>query len=224
MTDAFFPPNLGTEADFSIWDKITLWLWKLPEVSVELTSEEGVKLSQIHPRLTLFCQLLCDLPSLKIIAVADEGGWSEPVFFMPEQICFGTYIWQNLQFYLFRALYLTIQRKQNANWHSPGEYPLTLSRQKALEQAGAILGELYQIFPDTEIWVTSLLQSLRQQALFEQELFLPWGRWISPLQTPRPSQPNRGKNILNQAPACQILQICSVSCENCGAGLIHFLN
>lgn len=223
MTESYFPPFWGPEADFSNWDKITLWLWKSPLVSVELASEEGLKLSAIQTRLTLFCRLLTDLPSLQIIAVADEGGWSEPVFFLPEQICFGKYLWQNLQFYLFRVLYLTVQRKLKLNWQQPGDYPLALSRQQAQEHSGEILSELYQIFPGTETWIPPLLSVLRQEALFEQEQLLPWGRWISPLEGQKKAHP--GLNIkFKPEPACQILQICSVSCENCGTGLIHFLN
>ncbi len=223
MTESYFPPFWGPEADFSNWDKITLWLWKSPLVSVELASEEGIKLAAIQTRLSLFCRLLNDLPSLQIIAVADEGGWSEPVFFLPEQISFGKYLWQNLQFYLFRVLYLTVQRKLNLNWQQPGDYPLPLSRQKAQEQAGDVLNELYQIFPDTETWIRPLLNTLRQEALFEQEQFLPWGRWISPLEGQKNAN-HVQKNQCKSEPACQILQICSVSCENCGTGLIHFLN
>jgi len=223
MTEGYFPPFWGPEADFSIWDKITLWLWKSPLVSVELASEEGLKLAAIQERLTLFCQLLTDLPSLQIIAVADEGGWSEPVYFLPEHICFGKYLWQNLQFYLFRALYLTVQRKLNLNWQQPGDYPLHLSRQKALEHSGQILNELYQVFPGSETWIQPLLNTLRQEALFEQEQFLPWGRWISPVEGRTHAYPAR-KQVLQSEPACQRLQICSVSCENCGTGLIHFLN
>lgn len=224
MNNAYFPPNAGAEADFSIWDKITLWLWKSPQVSAELESLQGLQLEQIQTRLRLFCRLLNDLPHLQVIGVADEGGWSEPVFFLPSQISFGATLWQNLQFYLFRVLYLTVQRKRGLNWQAAGDYPLSLSRQKSQESAQAILSEVYQVFTGTETWIPPLLIRLRQEALFEAEHYLPWGRWISPVAGRACPQGSEPPSSCLPEPACQALDIASVGCEHCGTGLIHYLN
>jgi len=174
---------LSSEWDWAcFWRSIQAWLINLPSDSPRLEQEGTVYLKDLSPRLEGLLRLLTG-EALCLIGVADEGGWCEPACFLPSQFSQGKTLLQNLQFYLYRILYLSVQRDLNLNWQVNGNFQVSTSRICARNFSSQVLAQIYLRFPGSELWIPQLLQTFRQRALFEHELAYLWGRWISPAKT-----------------------------------------
>ena len=67
------------------------------------------KLEELKPRLTLFARAVTG-KSIEIYEAEREGGYKNDNFFLPKKIDFFKTVEQNVSFYLFRVLYLSIQK------------------------------------------------------------------------------------------------------------------
>ncbi|HLU85333.1 MAG TPA: hypothetical protein VKZ45_07655, partial [Vicingaceae bacterium] len=65
-----------------------------------------VSLEPLKPRLTLLARALTGLQN-EIITSEREGGWSGLNFYLPEKIAFNLTTEENVNFFLFRTLYLS---------------------------------------------------------------------------------------------------------------------
>lgn len=140
---------------------------------------EAVTLDEVRGRLTLFARLLTGAP-IELLTAEHEGGWSGDLFYLPAQFVLGRDRAENLEFYLFRLCYLACQRQLNQNWPAPGSYSLEMSRLQARGQAAEVLAQLSADFPATPAIYRRLLLRIEQNALFQDDAWLPWGHWMSP--------------------------------------------
>ena len=93
----------------------------------EEESARTVFLEPLKPRLTI---LSCALSGLQneIITSEREGGWSGLKFYLPKSISFSNDIETNINFLIFRVLYLSVQQKMRLNWDGIQEYPTVFDR------------------------------------------------------------------------------------------------
>jgi nitric oxide reductase NorD protein len=131
--------------DEYIYGKIAHYFKRRKEASVE-TALNTVKLDAIKPRLTIFARAITGKP-IDIYAAEREGGYKNNNFFLPPLYSELDAYEKNLSFYLYRILYLSIQKNLNKNWFDNTEHPLKESRQKALEASEDILVHLFNEFP-----------------------------------------------------------------------------
>lgn len=108
--------------------------------------EYSVKLSDIKPRLTIFARAITGRP-IEIFEAEREGGYKNDNFFLPARFFKFPTTDENLSFYLFRILYLSIQKNLGLNYDLGDEYTLEEAQEKALETSARVLMEVFEQFP-----------------------------------------------------------------------------
>ncbi len=108
-----------------------------------------VYLEPLKPRLTILSRALSGLQN-EIITSEREGGWSGLKLYLPKSISFSNDLETNINFYVFRVLYLSVQQKLRINWTSNEEYKLSESQEEAVKASGQVLEELFEQYPATK--------------------------------------------------------------------------
>ncbi len=134
--------------DEYLYGKIANYFKRRKKNSVE-EAKNTVKLEDIKPRLTLFARAVTGKP-ISVFAAEREGGYKNNNFFLPKHVNFLPAYEENLSFYLFRVLFLSIQKKLNFNWNDSQEHLLLESQQKAFQTAPKVLSVLFEEFPLTQ--------------------------------------------------------------------------
>lgn len=139
-----------------------------------------VLLDDIKPRLTVMARALTG-EAIELVPAMQEGGYKGLHFFLPPSFSVFHDKYDNLRWYIFRVLFLSVQRKLNYNWSSKTSYKLETSRKKAIETAPEVLFHMQQDFP----FALELHQSLREKLLLlqanTQKDLLTWlyGKWMT---------------------------------------------
>ncbi len=149
--------------DEYLYGKIVSYFKKKKQKELEY-SQNRVKLEEIRPRLLILARALTGKP-IRIFPAEREGGFRGINFFLPEFFpppYFSTEPFlsykENLQFYVFRTLYLCTQKELGLNFpvNSP-KISEDKARAKALETAPKVLEKLFETFPVTEEFHNKLL-------------------------------------------------------------------
>lgn len=136
---------MGFEIDEYIVGKLFRHLKKSKKIHPEITART-VTLNDIKPRLTILARALTGKP-IEIFPAEREGGYKNNNFFLPISFSKLPTKKDNLTFYLFRILYLSVQQRLNLNWTlEEKDQPLALSLQKAFETSEEILTILFEEF------------------------------------------------------------------------------
>lgn len=120
-----------------------------------------VHLEDIKPRLTILARAVTGA-AIEIYPAEREGGYKNNNFFLPASFSTFSTFDQNLSFYFFRLLYLSVQKELNLNWLNAEEQPLEASQQKARETSSTVLDKLFSEYP-----VTQALHARFELALIE---------------------------------------------------------
>ncbi len=134
--------------DEYLYGKIANFFKKRKRAELE-ASNHAVKLDEIKQRLTIFARAVTGEP-IDIYHAEREGGYKNNNFFLPVIYTELETYEQNLSFYLFRVLYLSVQKNLNINWHEGQEHPIGQSRAEALKASRKIKKVLFKEFPITE--------------------------------------------------------------------------
>jgi len=108
-----------------------------------------VNLNDIKPRLTIFARAITG-ESIEIYEAEREGGYRNNNFFLPTSFSDFQSVDENISFYLFRVLYLSIQKNLNLNWNDQQEHELEESQKKAESTSNEVLKLLFEQFPITK--------------------------------------------------------------------------
>jgi len=127
-----------------IYGKISNFFRKQKKISIE-GSSYVVKLEEIKPRLTIFARAITGKP-IAIYTAEREGGYKNNNFFLPEIYSSLADYNKNLSFYLFRVLYLSVQKNLDVNWKTGIDHPVEESRNNALKTSEEVFPVLYLIF------------------------------------------------------------------------------
>ena len=170
---------MGFEIDEYLVGKFFKHLKKNKKVNLEVAART-VCLSDIQARLTIMARALTGNP-IEIFPAEREGGYKNNNFFLPVSFSEFPTAEENLIFYHFRVLFLSIQQGLNLNWTSEEKEPsLALSQQKALESSEKILEVLFKTYFIDEAFLTSAKNHFIQKADAKNEPDFSWlfGKWM----------------------------------------------
>lgn len=136
------------EPDEFIFTKLAHF-FKLRSKRKEAADKDAVNLDEIKPRLTLLARALTGAP-IQIFDAEREGGYKDDNFFLPSRYAAFNSFEDNFSFYLFRLLYVTVQKQLGLNWYDGEEHSLEESRHKAESTSSEVCGELFGLYPVTE--------------------------------------------------------------------------
>ena len=139
----------------------------------------AVSLNEIKPRLTILARAITG-ESIEIYEAEREGGFKNNNFFLPVKFSEFNSIDENIAFYLFRILYVSVQKNLNLNWNDNQEHELEESQQKATETSKLVLDSLFEQFPITEKYHSKFLQyykeKVKDKALIDHSFI--YGKWM----------------------------------------------
>lgn len=135
---------MGLDLDEWIFGKVARYLKRNRDKAGQSLVQK-VDLDQIKPRLTLLARAVSG-ESIDIFPAEREGGYKGRNFFLPASFSkFPTWD-QNLEFYLFRVLYLHTQRELGFNWDRQVDDAIP-SMQRAFDTSPQVLDRLIAGFP-----------------------------------------------------------------------------
>jgi nitric oxide reductase NorD protein len=111
--------------------------------------ERSVSLIDIKSKLTILSRATTGR-AIQIFPAEKEGGYKNDSFFLPSSFSEFSTKQLNLSYYLYRILYLSVQKKLNLNWDNSNEQSVEVSQQKAIETSQQVLNILYEEYPMTQ--------------------------------------------------------------------------
>jgi len=189
------------EPDEFIFTKFANY-FKRRKKAKERTDASVAKLEELKPRLTLFANAVTGT-SIALYEAEREGGYKNNNFFLPKKIAFFNTIEENISFYLFRVLYLSIQKNLNLNWTDNKEHDVVDSQQKAQVYAGEILNNLFEEFPITVKYYNNFIAYFNSitSAKSKVDLTFIYGKWMR--DNPDDLEKNTLKNVTDKVKKAQ---------------------
>lgn len=120
--------------------------------------EEQVHLNDIRTRLKIIATAFCNTV-IEIYDAEREGGYKGDVFFLPVHCNLWTSSELNFKFYLFRTIYLAVQRNLRINWFDEFKHSDDESRLKAYTSSNDILTALFAELPKAQNLHAELVSS-----------------------------------------------------------------
>ncbi|MBK8427671.1 MAG: hypothetical protein IPL27_17610 [Lewinellaceae bacterium] len=134
------------ELDQILFKKIIGFYDKWKSSNGKEETARAVKLEAISPRLTLLARALTGR-NVDILPAEKEGGWKDDAFYLPISFSKLPSLEQNLYFYLYRVVYLSIQSREQLNWNNKMEAQSLEIAAKAAAAAPIILGFMQEESP-----------------------------------------------------------------------------
>jgi len=182
--------------DEYIYGKIASFFTKRKRETLEADSKTVI-LDDIKPRLSILARAITG-NSIDIYPAKREGGYKNNNFFFPTLYCEFPIYEDNLSFYLFRVLYLSVQKKLELNWHDPIEHPLENSQEKALTSSKEILVKLFEEFPIAKSIHQQLVDYYNSKSTPKKlvDFSFIYGKWMC--NNPEASQTNQKLKNFNE--------------------------
>lgn len=140
-------------------------------------SRDGVKLDDLHAKLSLIARIATG-ESMDVVCSEREGGWSDAVFFLPRSLAIYDELQLNASLYLFRVLYLSVQKRMGLNWGPGDAHSVSHSQAEAKRVAPLILEELFKEYPGLEEIHSCLVARLPSAVDTSGELLPPDFSWL----------------------------------------------
>ena len=156
------------ELDQLLFKKIHNFYKKVTTKTDESLSHKIVYLEPLKPRLTILSRALTGYQN-EIITSEREGGWSGLKFYLPKSISFSDSIETNVNFYIFRVLYLSVQQQLQLNWATVDEHTIKESQLKAQNFSNDVLEKLFEEYPATEKMYVHLTNEIRYHYTAQKE-------------------------------------------------------
>lgn len=141
----------------------------------EATLAHAVKLSEVKSRLTIFARAITG-KAIEIYDAEREGGYKNNNFFLPSVFAQFSTVEENTSFYLFRILYLSVQKNLNLNWTETKEYTLEESQEKAKNSSSKVLHQLFNEFPVTEKYYQKFISHYNNSK--QPDFSFIYGKWM----------------------------------------------
>ena len=166
------------EPDAYIFTKFAYY-FKRRKKKKQASLAHAVSLCDIKPRLTLIARAVTG-NSIEIFEAEREGGYKNNNFFLPTVIFDFTSEEENISFYLFRVLYLSVQKNLGLNWADTLDHDLKESQQKAQSSSNQILNELFEQFPVTKKYHEDFVAFYQQKTKDKDptDLTFLYGKWM----------------------------------------------
>ena len=139
----------------------------------------SVKLIDIKPRLTIFARAVTG-KAIEIFDAEREGGYKNNNFFLPTKYAEFNTVEENISFYLFRVLYLSVQKNLNLNWEDNQDYETNESREIAQEKSNKVLKVLFQQFPITQEYYNRFIGHYKNKSTKKEapDFSFIYGKWM----------------------------------------------
>jgi len=166
------------EPDEYLFSKVATFL-KRRKKNAQETQEHSVKLENIKQRLTIFSRAITG-QAIEIFEAEREGGYKNNSFFLPIRFSEFHSIEQNSKFYIFRVVYLSVQKNLNLNFTPEDEFSLEAAREKAVETSDLVLNEMFKQFPITKRIHQELITLYFNRATEKkpEDLSFIYGKWM----------------------------------------------
>ncbi|SRX75772.1 nitric oxide reductase activation protein NorD [Aequorivita antarctica] len=166
------------EPDEFIFAKVAKFL-KHRKKSAKEAIAHTVKLSEIKPRLTLVARAVTG-HAIEIFEAEREGGYKNNSFFLPERFSGFDTSEKNLAFYIFRTLYLSIQKSFQLNYELGEEHTLEEAQKISEENSEKVLKEIFNQFPGTEQVYSELLLLIEENTSEKNppDYSFIYGKWM----------------------------------------------
>lgn len=165
------------ELDEYIYGKFVRFLRNSKKITSEIQNRT-VTLENIKSRLTILASAATG-KHIEIYPAEREGGYKNNNFFLPVSFSKFETKDQNISFYFFRVLYLSIQQKLGYNWSVGDSFTNEQSSQKALLHADKILEALFIEYPVTEALHLEFKEKLcRIDEKSLQDFSWLYGKWM----------------------------------------------
>ncbi|WP_372792625.1 nitric oxide reductase activation protein NorD [Lutibacter sp.] len=166
------------EPDEYIFTKLAYFFKNRSKRKQEDSAHE-VLLMGLKPRLTILARAITG-QAIEIYDAEREGGFKNNNFFLPTKFQEFSSVDENVAFYLFRVLYLSVQKNLNLNWNDNQEHELEESQQKAKETSNKILESLFEQFPIAEKYYTDFknfyASKVKEEAMADFSFI--YGKWM----------------------------------------------
>lgn len=142
-----------------------------------------VLLETLKPRLTLIARALTG-EEIEIYPAEKEGGFKNNNFFLPKLFYAFDTKEKNEQFYIFRILYLSTQKKLEFNWKPNENFSDSESQAKAAQVSKNVLEVLFKEFPTYSGFVDDLKVALQNQCTKNSppDFSYIYGKFMTPLE------------------------------------------
>ena len=139
----------------------------------------AVRLHEIKPRLVLFARAITGEP-IELFEAEKEGGFKNNNFFLPSVFAAFPTTKENISYYLFRILYLSVQKLLDLNWSDSKDHSFSESRLKAEESSNLVLKELFDQFPIAEAYYQKIvsLYTDKTEPGVKPDLSMVYGKWM----------------------------------------------
>ncbi|WP_033961511.1 nitric oxide reductase activation protein NorD [Psychroserpens jangbogonensis] len=166
------------EPDEYIFTKFAFF-FKKRKRKKEAALEHAVYLSDLKPRLMIFARAITG-EAIEIFEAEREGGFKNNNFFLPVKFYDFSTIDENISFYLFRILYLSIQKNLDLNWKDNVDHDLKESQEKAEETANKVLKGLFEQFPIAENYYNKFIShyKLIETSKLPADYSFIYGKWM----------------------------------------------
>lgn len=166
------------EPDEYLYAKVVNFL-KRRKKNAQETLEHAVKLEDIKQRLAIFSRAITG-QAIEIFEAEREGGYKNNSFFLPVRYSEFQTIEQNIKFYIFRTVYLSVQKNLDLNFSTEDEFTLETAREKAVETSQLVLKKMFHHFPATkqihQELITLYLNKTTNKT--SQDLSFIYGKWM----------------------------------------------
>lgn len=153
------------ELDLIIFKKVSNYLKTRKARKSKDELSKTIDLVDISSRLTFIARALTGR-NIDILPAEEEGGWKDQVFYLPASFSKLPTFEENLNFYIFRVVYLCIQSEKNLNWfNTAGLQSLENSRIEAEHVAPHVLQNMEEEYPPTFAFFQSIEQYLTDDIL-----------------------------------------------------------
>jgi nitric oxide reductase NorD protein len=164
------------EPDEYIFTKLAYY-FKRKKKQKQKRLEHIVYLNELKPRLTIIARALTG-NAIDIYEAEKEGGYKNNNFFLPSQVSLFNEAELNVSFYLFRVLYLSVQKDLDFNWNDNKEHDVTTSREQAFNVSKDILEVLFKEYPAAQKVYDKLIALQETSANKEEIQHYIHGKWM----------------------------------------------
>jgi nitric oxide reductase NorD protein len=168
---------MGLDLDEWVYGRVVKYFKRSKKEAAEKMVHK-VDLEDIRPRLTILARAVSG-KAVEVFPAEREGGYKNQNYFLPISFSELPTYEENLSFYFFRVLYISVQNELGLNWKEQCDN-LILSREKALETSATILERLFEEFPIAQYLHEKLKNHFIAQETPKQPADLTWlyGKWM----------------------------------------------
>ena len=168
---------MGFELDEWIYGKFVRY-FKKSRLAAEERLENKVDLESIKPRLTFLARAITG-KAITVFPAEREGGYKNESYFLPVSFSMLPSWEENLFFYFYRIIFLSIQQDLGACWDKEVD-DLTLSRQMAEQIAPEVLEKMEASYPAVFHFYNKAKDIFSQQTKPEEPSDFTWlyGKWM----------------------------------------------